>query len=74
MDCSMRHWDAKEAIDKQLEVSGVDDAGRRQWILMNLTRDSESGGYRNDFAPEYLMKHSNPILATHKYVSLHSQL
>ena len=52
MICSEKHWAAKEAIDKQLEASGVDDAGRRQWILMNLTRDSESGGYRNDFAPE----------------------
>ena len=68
MCSSDKHWAAKEAIDKQLEASGVDDAGRRQWILMNLTRDSESGNYRKDFAPEYLMKHSNPILATHKYL------
>ena len=57
MICSEKHWAAKEAIDKQLEASGVDDAGRRQWILMNLTRDSESGAYRKDFVQEYLVKH-----------------
>ena len=46
MGSSMKHIEAKEAIDKQLEANGVDDNGRRQWILMNLTRDHNSGIYR----------------------------
>ena len=44
--CSLKHWEAKEAIDRQLEANGVEDSGRRQWILMNLTRDPKTGNYR----------------------------
>ena len=44
--CSMKHSAAKEVIDKQLEAKGVDDGARRQWILMNLMKDHDSGIYR----------------------------
>lgn len=44
--CSMKHSAAKEVIDKQLEAKGVDDGGRRQWILMNLMKEQDSEIYR----------------------------
>ena len=45
----MSHSEAKEVVDRQLEAGGVDEGARRQWILMNLTRDRDSETYREGF-------------------------